>query len=286
MSSGPSDVLFHLQDVGRILGLRSPRFAGRGCHAPKNCRACAWTKECRNFDGGEMLAMQTAVQHHLAGTKHGWLSASRSNATCSVVGSSASLLAPHAWGEEIDSADVVFRVNMAPADASWWSGHVGSRTTVRVWGFMPLPWETVDSSGKPIKPWSTSEQELIVIFCPPVSWVSRCWKEDFVNHPLPRLAPSLAAELAREIGLPSGVAVTSGAMAVRTALKVCARVSVYGFGRRQRRPQHRRHQAGACKAPSKCWRSVRCVRPLRGPNQRPSATHMHATWLAPCCSSS
>jgi len=60
----------------------------------------------------------------------------RPHASCAVVGSSAALLARR-LGSEIDSHALVIRANQAPLRG--YEAHVGTRTDLRVWGFVPLP---------------------------------------------------------------------------------------------------------------------------------------------------
>jgi hypothetical protein len=64
---------------------------------------------------------------------------------------------------------MVFRVNQAPILGARRSfkRHVGSRTDVRVWGALPLPDEV---------PAFSKVNETIVVYCPPVVWISHCWK--------------------------------------------------------------------------------------------------------------
>jgi hypothetical protein len=177
------------------------------------------------MDAAELLQMQQAIHRHL---KYPWLTERRESSTCAVVGSSGSLIG-RSYGREIDRADVVLRVNQAPATRQF-QQDVGTRTTVRVWGFIPMPWHNVTVwDGKAHPPWQGTDEEQLLLYCPPVRWVSICWKEAMA-HPLPRFAPSAHNHLAKEIGLSRNKHPSSGAMAVRLALAICGRVVVYGFG--------------------------------------------------------
>jgi len=144
-----------------------------------------------------------------------------------VVGSSASLRAT-SWGEEIDHADVVVRVNRAPVRG--WERQVGSRTTHRVWGSLPLPYQSgFDGS------------EAIIIYCPPVKWMGECWKRipqrpDVRFHPQAWQVVHRAARFEQQGA--QNQKPTSGAMAVLFALSICERPTVFGFGAGHHRRAH------------------------------------------------
>ena len=65
---------------------------------------------------------------------------SKAHASCAVVGSAAALLTRN-LGAEIDAHETVIRTNQAPTVS--YEAYVGSRTDLRIWGFIPLPREKV-----------------------------------------------------------------------------------------------------------------------------------------------
>lgn len=161
----------------------------------------------------------------------------RRYSSCSVVGSSASLLhTPR--GAQIDGAEAVVRINQAPAGGQW-ASHAGRRTTIRVWGAGVKSWgkNGTESWGKS-KHLSPSELGAAVLACPPVSFVGICWSSlgDAAPTAYPRLWPytwrHLRQQIARQINrsaTPRDVP-TTGAIAVYLALRSCDRVALFGFG--------------------------------------------------------
>ena len=150
--------------------------------------------------------------------------------SCAVVGSSSSLLR-HRFGDEIDSAAVVVRTNQSPRKHVY--AHVGRRTDVRVWGFIPLPRSNQYQRAEWVN--DSAVADAFLIYCPPVRWLSECWRE-IARDGDPRLHPS-AWRLAQRLIHTNrtrcekiGCFPSTGAMAVLFALSVCARVVVYGFG--------------------------------------------------------
>jgi hypothetical protein len=140
--------------------------------------------------------------------------------TCAVVGSSGALL-EHKLGTLIDAHDAVWRVNAARVGGS--AVHVGSRTDVRVWGFM----------NPPPRPKELGVRERILMRCPADRFVSQCWY--FIpESPWPRVSPLEHRKLSLAIhGGQADRARThpsTGAIAVWAALSVCTNVSVAGFG--------------------------------------------------------
>lgn len=151
------------------------------------------------------------------------------HASCAVVGSAAALLASSA-GAEIDEHELVVRINQAPTVG--WEEHVGSRTDLRVWGFIPLP---RDQKYRRTSEWAAGAAgERFLIYCPPVRWVGKCWwdvqrlgESDPRFHPLvwQLAADAICGRRARANCFPS-----TGAMAIIFALRQCRRVSLFGFG--------------------------------------------------------
>ena len=133
----------------------------RGSYGPSALRA--WAKQTL-----EARTPQRRPQHDENNTR--W-------ATCAVVGSAPSLLKRYD-AREIDSHEAVIRVNRAPTGQPF-ARHVGRRTTLRLWGFMPLPEER------------HFPNETLAIYCPPVTWVSECWTS--IGETVSRLATPLAA---------------------------------------------------------------------------------------------
>lgn len=187
---------------------------------------------------------------------------------CVVVGSSASLLqTTRQLGQRIDGHDAVIRVNRAPTRG--FGASVGARTTLRVWGHLPLPddadsivhaprWRdrmratTTNTSSSSLSARST-QQEEILIYCQPTPWVGECW-HDIHRHPRPRVSPLAWHELNAAIQTNNATSTTklpsTGAMAVWVALGLCEAVSVAGFGNGcdaavRRRQYAKHHRAGA-----------------------------------------
>jgi hypothetical protein len=110
-------------------------------------------------------AMRWHLHPSLALTKRRRDGGRRRWSTCAVVGSSPSLLSPGGQGARIDAAQAVIRVNRAPT--AGYERHVGSRTTLRVWGSAPYPDEELG--------WLNAS-EAVAIYCPPTAWLSRCFR--------------------------------------------------------------------------------------------------------------
>ena len=87
--------------------------------------------------------------------------------SCVVVGSSDALL-QRKYGGVIDRFPTVIRVNKAPTRN--FVQHVGNRTDIRMWGALPLPDEGYQNTN--FRP----GEESIVLYCPPVEWLSVCWR--------------------------------------------------------------------------------------------------------------
>ena len=139
-------------------------------------------------------------------------------ATCAVVGSAPSLL-ERRDGKAVDGHDAVIRVNGAPTGPRY-APHTGRRTTVRVWGSLPLP-----------EP-RHYINETLVVYCPPVTWVGECWTSIGSTAHWPRLSAfewQLVSQAVhgseRTNRFPS-----TGTMAVWAALALCERVTLFGFG--------------------------------------------------------
>ena len=92
--------------------------------------------QCRNRTTSEIMRDQQSILQQLQGSLWEASSSRMRLLTCAVVGSSAGLLAKD-YGAEIDSADAVIRVSAAPVLR--FERHVGSQTTVRVWGALLPP---------------------------------------------------------------------------------------------------------------------------------------------------
>ena len=65
--------------------------------------------------------------------------------------------------------------------------HVGRRTDVRVWGFIPLPRSNQYRSAEWVN--DSAVADAFLIYCPPVRWLSECWRE-IARDGDPRLHPS------------------------------------------------------------------------------------------------
>ncbi len=183
-------------------------------------------------------------------------------ATCAVVGSSGSLLL-HKRGRLIDQADAVWRVNDAPVRG--FEPHVGSKTTFRVWGGVPLPWRREP-------PWSDSGNEKLILFCQPSWWVGQCWNL-VLEKPHPRLSPLLWSRVRKHVRTATnwtslGRYPTTGAVTLWAAMRMCRSVQIFGFG----------NGSWDCAGPE--HRSV-CSKYAQVANGRPLGAHLLRTNCAP-----
>ena len=142
--------------------------------------------------------------------------------TCAVVGSSGSLVF---WprGRYIDQHEAIFRVNDAPV--SGYERFVGARTTVRVWGSIPLPWNRSD--------WNETDG-MMLIYCQPAKWLSQCWTT-IATHPHPRVSPLLWKGVRSRMRAVTnrtlvGTFPSTGLITIWTALRLCDRITLFGFG--------------------------------------------------------
>ena len=185
--------------------------------------------------------------------------------SCAVVGSSAALLTRR-LGAEIDAHDVVIRANQALVRGL--EAHVGKRTDLRVWGFVPLPREKRYSHAE----WAAEDN--YIIYCPPIKWAGYCWNQIAVDAD-PRFHPSAWRRAQQLIHTNRtrcahvGCYPSTGAMAVLHAVDRCQRVTVYGFGT---------NEAGVapCERPSAECPGVEAARPLGGVPRRAHLRGGHA----------
>jgi hypothetical protein len=211
------------------------------------------SRTAKKLPGGQLALLNVWRERILAAP--GTAETGRRYSSCAVVGSSSILLdAEH--GAAIDAHDAVFRANKAPI--SGYERHVGSRTTMRIWGSQPLPENYTQ--------WRHTK-ETIVLHCQPVPWVSSCWHEISVGAARPRISPFAWEELLLSVYDGDDATMrnvlkypSTGAMAVWTALARCdSPPTVYGFGgacarkgteaRAGRRGHQHRQAASASKEP-------------------------------------
>ena len=106
---------------------------------------------------------------------------------------------------------------------------VGSRTDLRVWGFIPLPREPRYAKAA----WGTEDNFLI--YCPPVTYMSSCWRA-IATDTDPRFHPSAWRRARRLIHVNRtrctriGCYPSTGIMAVLYAINQCQQTTVFGFG--------------------------------------------------------
>ena len=138
--------------------------------------------------------------------------------TCAVVGSAPSIL-ERRDGRAIDAHDAVIRVNGAPTGPRY-QRHVGLRTTMRVWGSLPLPER------------HRYRNETLVIYCPPVRWVGECWTAIASTAQWPRLGAMEWSLVSQAVhgSAPTLRFPSTGTMAVWAALALCERPTLFGFG--------------------------------------------------------
>lgn len=203
----PSAVWLHLTNASAILERSShPKF-------PNESLLAGWQRRLRQHLAGDARMGQK------------W-------ATCAVVGSSGALL-HHEHGKEIDSAAAVFRINAAPTRG--FQTHVGSRTSIRIWGARRWPEE--------LNEWR-EDRAPVAMYCQPTRWIGRCWDAIAAEPHLgqlarPRLSPLLWEEALasiRRAGSKAGVGwrassfPSTGAITLWIALRLCVHVRLYGFG--------------------------------------------------------
>lgn len=302
-----SALYYHAGDAAAMLRplpnlRRRQRCATDGCFASKacghTCRQCPYPVSCRNRTLGEIKLDQARIREQL--DQRLWKAGTR---TCAVVGSSASLLSRE-FGAEIDSADVVVRINTAPTRG--FERHVGRRTSVRIWGAIAPPRELrrIGSKLRPLnkdgtRPVNGFKQfidlignETVVRYCGPNPWFSYCWKNiSGSEHSDPRFHPSAWRAASSVVYrdrqrcerlrcVPS-----SGVMAVLMALERCNLTRVYGFGvDGEGGVAAAGAAAGVCRASSaggsvapRCWKAQQCEKYyscfgqglLRGPDAMP-----------------
>mmetsp|Transcript_27337 Transcript_27337/g.82621 ORF Transcript_27337/g.82621 Transcript_27337/m.82621 type:complete len:332 (-) Transcript_27337:361-1356(-) len=178
----------------------------------------------------------------------------RPHASCAVVGSSAALLARR-LGSEIDSHALVIRANQAPLRG--YEAHVGTRTDLRVWGFVPLPREKRYAQAE----WAAEDGFLI--YCPPTKWRGYCWRS-IATDADPRFHPSAWRRAQRLIHVNHtrcarvGCYPSTGAMAVLYAIDNCRRVTVYGFGSNEAGAPACARPDAACLASKRRDRTAAC----------------------------
>ena len=174
--------------------------------------------------------------------------------SCAVVGSSAALLTRR-LGAEIDAHDVVIRANQALVRGL--EAHVGKRTDLRVWGFVPLPREKRYSHAE----WAAEDN--YIIYCPPIKWAGYCWNQIAVDAD-PRFHPSAWRRAQRLIHTNRtrcahvGCYPSTGAMAVLHAVDRCQRVTVYGFGTNEAGVAPCERPSAECLASKRRGRSAAC----------------------------
>ena len=139
-------------------------------------------------------------------------------ATCAVVGSAPSIL-KRRDGKAIDAHEAVIRVNGART-GSGYQRHTGHRTTMRVWGSLPLP------------QLGSYRNETLVVYCPPVRWVGECWTSIASTAHWPRLSAFEWSLVSHAVhgSKPTNRLPPTGTMAVWAALALCERPTLYGFG--------------------------------------------------------
>mmetsp|Transcript_40440 Transcript_40440/g.86249 ORF Transcript_40440/g.86249 Transcript_40440/m.86249 type:complete len:325 (-) Transcript_40440:195-1169(-) len=173
--------------------------------------------------------------------------------TCALVGASSSLLG-RAQGDAIDAADAVLRLNEAPTPEYQWDARsgprvgevdVGRRTTMRISGaFMRAR----------IKKTADPPEAIRVVYCQPLHYVDNCWwsipgvvpSDKSPGDAWPRISPRLHMlalnEMWRDLSEIAGVHVpqpgqqktlSTGAIAIFVALRLCDRLSIFGFGTRR-----------------------------------------------------
>ena len=236
----PTTLYFHDADEHALVAFETtPRFSTPKCGTGRrqSCGRCAslFDVPCRNSTVEDLRAVQAVIRRRLDARLWGRSAPRR---TCAVVGSSAALL-EHSLGDEIDRADIVVRINLAPTRR--FEQHVGSRTTVRVWGATTDP-SAIESIRKQIGVRAAEALNIgntsittLLRYCPPTGFLNECWRRA-ANDGLPRFHPS-AWRLAQRQLLSNttrckriGCFPSTGAMALLFARSACTRVIVYGFG--------------------------------------------------------
>ena len=221
---------FHTADADRLLTSETtPRFS----------------------NASQVREWQSLTRARLRGV---WVS-DRPHASCAVVGSSAALLARQ-LGSEIDAHTLVIRTNQAPVRV--YEAHVGKRTDLRVWGFIPLPRERRHYSRSE---WAVEDNFLI--YCPPIERLGYCWHKVAIDAD-PRFHPSAWRRAQRLIHVNRtrcarvGCYPSTGSMAVLYAIDNCRSVTLYGFGANEVGAHPCTRPDAACLASRPRGRSAAC----------------------------
>ena len=217
-------IFVHDEDARAMLtGSTMPRFRRHACDG----------QPC---DESTLRSWQASIKARQGG-------ASNTARSCAVVGNSGSLVSNVPRGRLIDAHDWVFRVNDAPV--AGYERFVGARTTYRVWGSIPLPWRRAD--------WNESNATTLLIYCQPSKWLSQCWTS-IPTHPHPRISPLLWHRVRTRVREKTqrsrvGTFPSTGLVAIWVALRLCERVTIYGFGNGSFDCTRRRQTVCACARP-------------------------------------
>lgn len=219
----PAPLFLHEEAVGDIINRSAlPRFRKLRCGAG-NAGSSSSTADC-------LRSWQAAIREAYPATLRGGALWGR----CNVVGGSGSVLRSKR-GHLIDDADAVWRVNDAPVEG--FEAWVGSRTTFRVWGGVPMPWRRTPAwsqgrlHGQALR---DGANETLLLFCQPTKWLGQCYNT-IPAQPHPRLSPLLWPRVREHIrsttqSVSIGRFPTTGAMALWAAMRSCDRVQIFGFG--------------------------------------------------------
>jgi hypothetical protein len=191
---------------------------------------CPSKKPCSAED---LRAWRDAIAREVSPALHSW-------SNCSVVGSSGILL-HREQGQMIDSANAVIRVNTGPVHG--FEQHVGRRTTMRLWGFLPPPggYNAENASHAASDRHATGpangvdgQDGALIVYCQPVKWLSGCWTA-ITHRPVPRVSPLVWERVRAHMRLATGRKTegkfpSTGAIAIWIARQLCRKVHVFGFG--------------------------------------------------------
>uniref|UniRef100_A0A7S4B4M6 Uncharacterized protein n=1 Tax=Chrysotila carterae TaxID=13221 RepID=A0A7S4B4M6_CHRCT len=217
-SSSPP-LFFHEEPISSALESYNPQWSRYGVTAEK---LTAYQNAIRTY-------IQSLSLHTLPSTarRYHWR-------RCALVGSSGSLLG-RGQGAQIDQAQAIFRINEALVKK--FERDVGSRTTVRI-SNVYRPFRIAEMPDPP--------STFRLVYCQPTRYVTGCWSSITGNASaliskhaqgvaLPRLSTRLPQEVTTQMRRdtawrrPSKTPST-GAVALYVAMRMCAHVSVFGFG--------------------------------------------------------
>eukprot|EP00965_Chrysotila_dentata_P256520 6212567-Pleurochrysis_carterae.AAC.1 len=212
-------LFFHEEAMSSVLTSKFPAWARHGVTSDS---LATW-----------QAAIRTYIRNH---SQYAILSQRRQHQwqRCALVGSSGSLLG-RGQGAQIDRAQAIFRINEAPVRG--FERDVGSLTSVRISNAY-RPFRVAQMPDAP--------STLRLVYCQPTLHLSGCWPSIVSNasaliskHAQGFAAPRLGLRVPHELNAQMRretawrrpkQSPSTGAVALYVAMRLCANVSVFGFG--------------------------------------------------------